>query len=147
MAFTVAAIMIVAFVLVYGEREYVIDLAQLYPIEDGDRFWSSPAHPAQLRNFVVAECASVAGILVVFTFKVLPPEGASPEDVLDTLCICALIGAAFAMILGFLVYNAYGSIRRAEVRYSVFFPSYRVAFFGADEQTDQLVSVNKTTGP
>ncbi|EYC20789.1 hypothetical protein Y032_0021g425 [Ancylostoma ceylanicum] len=67
--FFVVAIMIVAFVLVYGEREYVIDLSQLYPIKDGDRPWSSPAHPAQIGHFLIAECFAVVTMVMTFVYN------------------------------------------------------------------------------
>ncbi|ETN85487.1 hypothetical protein NECAME_06354 [Necator americanus] len=72
MLFFVLSVMVLAFVHVYGEREYVVDLAQLYPIKDGYRPWTSPAHPVHLRIFEVVTFLFLILMVLSFVYTLGP---------------------------------------------------------------------------
>ncbi|KAK6740370.1 hypothetical protein RB195_008687 [Necator americanus] len=127
MLFFVLSVMVLAFVHVYGEREYVVDLAQLYPIKDGYRPWTSPAHPVHLRIFEVVTFLFL--ILMVLSFVYTLGPNRVQKSLLFVISSYGLVLTVLAFILGLLVYNGYGSIRRGEGLSTLFFvtpehPSY-----------------------
>ncbi|CAJ0599830.1 unnamed protein product [Cylicocyclus nassatus] len=146
MLFLTVAMMVIVFVLIYGTREYAIDLLQLYPIKDGYRPWNSPAHPFHLKIFDF-----VVFILLTLMVAYYGYSLASFDNDAAFVVSHILIGVILASIIGCFAYNAYGSIKKDEAISMLFFvtpehPSYwRITSLGngMEEVSGELVSPRK----